>query len=43
MTEFYQNLAANKNKAQALRQAMLTTMQEHPHPLNWASFFLIEQ
>ena len=41
MTEFYQNLQQNPDKAQALRQAMLTTMQKHPNPINWAAFTLI--
>ncbi|MDX2240704.1 MAG: hypothetical protein NW224_08485 [Leptolyngbyaceae cyanobacterium bins.302] len=29
------------DKAQALRQAMLTTKQSYPDPLNWAAFTLI--
>ncbi len=41
MTEFYQNLRQYPNKAQALRQAMLTTMKQHPNPRNWAAFTLI--
>lgn len=41
MPEFYRNLQANSDRAQALRQAMLTTMQDHPHPRNWAAFTLI--
>jgi CHAT domain-containing protein len=41
MTQFYQNLQTNPDKAQALRQAMLTTMQNHPHPRDWAAFTLI--
>jgi CHAT domain-containing protein len=41
MTEFYQNLQKNPNKAQALRQAMLTTMKQHPNPIDWAAFTLI--
>jgi CHAT domain-containing protein len=41
MTEFYQNLQKNPNKAQALRQAMLTTMKQHPNPRDWAAFTLI--
>ncbi|MFM6280143.1 MAG: CHAT domain-containing protein, partial [Dolichospermum sp.] len=31
----------NFDKAQALRQAMLTTMQQDSHPKNWAAFTLI--
>jgi CHAT domain-containing protein/tetratricopeptide (TPR) repeat protein len=41
MREFYQNLQNNPDKAQALRQAMLTTMKNHPNPKNWAAFTLI--
>ena len=41
MSEFYQNLQNNPNKAQALRQAMLTTMKQHPNPKDWAAFTLI--
>jgi CHAT domain-containing protein len=44
MQKFYQ-LWLNPNqptdKAQALRQAMLTTMQTHPDPRLWAAFTLI--
>jgi CHAT domain-containing protein/tetratricopeptide (TPR) repeat protein len=41
MTEFYQNLQKNPDKAQALRQAMLTIMKQHPNPKDWAAFTLI--
>lgn len=41
MTAFYQNLLQQPDKAQALRQAMLTTMQQHPDPREWAAFTLI--
>jgi CHAT domain-containing protein len=41
MTEFYQNLLHSGDKAQALRQAMLKTMQQHPNPRDWAAFTLI--
>jgi CHAT domain-containing protein len=41
MTEFYNNLQLNPDKAQALRQAMLTTLKQHPNPKNWAAFTLI--
>ena len=41
MQTFYQNLQKNPNKAQALRQAMLTTMKIHPQPRDWAAFTLI--
>ncbi|MEN8443731.1 MAG: CHAT domain-containing tetratricopeptide repeat protein, partial [Cyanobacteria bacterium J06555_13] len=41
MTEFYSQLQQGKNKSQALRQAMLTTMETHPDPRDWAAFILI--
>jgi CHAT domain-containing protein len=42
MTEFYRNWQERKlNKAQALRQAMLTTRQSFRDPWNWAAFNLI--
>jgi pentatricopeptide repeat protein len=41
MVDFYKNLQANPDKAQALRQAMLTTMKKHPKPFNWAAFTLV--
>lgn len=41
MTQFYQNLQHSPDKAQALRQAMLTTMKNHPEPKDWAAFTLI--
>jgi CHAT domain-containing protein len=42
MTEFYTNIQQRQlDKAQALRQAMLTTMKQHPNPRNWAAFTLI--
>lgn len=41
MKEFYCQLKLNFNKAQALRQAMLKTMEHHPHPKYWAAFTLI--
>ena len=41
MQEFYSQLESNKNKAQALRLAMLKTKHEFPHPINWAAFTLI--
>jgi CHAT domain-containing protein/tetratricopeptide (TPR) repeat protein len=40
MTEFYQNIG-KQDKAQALRQAMLATMKQHPSPVDWAAFTLI--
>jgi CHAT domain-containing protein len=42
MVEFYKNWYVRKlNKAQALREAMLMTMKNHPHPSAWAAFTLI--
>jgi CHAT domain-containing protein len=41
MPEFYRNLQTNSDRAQALRQAMLTTKRDYPHPRNWAAFTLI--
>jgi CHAT domain-containing protein len=41
MIEFYRQLQQNPDKAQALRQAMLATMKQHPNPRDWAGFTLI--
>lgn len=41
MSEFYRNLNKKPDKAQALRQAMLTTMKQTPSPRDWAGFVLI--
>ena len=42
MTEFYKNWKDRKlNKAQSLRQAMLTTRTKYSRPLDWAAFTLI--
>lgn len=41
MTEFYRQLQQTQDKAQALRQAMLTTKSQYPDPKNWAAFILI--
>jgi CHAT domain-containing protein len=42
MVEFYRNWRERKmDKAQALRQAMLSTMKNHPNPRDWAAFTLI--
>lgn len=41
MSEFYRRLRQQPDKAQALRQAMLQTMQEFPNPIDWAAFTLI--
>ncbi|MGB3640145.1 MAG: CHAT domain-containing tetratricopeptide repeat protein [Rivularia sp. (in: cyanobacteria)] len=41
MTEFYRQLQQNPDKAKALRQAMLKTMEKHKNPRDWAAFTLI--
>jgi len=41
MTDFYQNLQDNPDKAVALRKAMLKTMKQYPNPINWAAFTLV--
>jgi CHAT domain-containing protein len=41
MTEFYRTWQQQPDKAVALRQAMLVTMQQHPHPRDWAAFIII--
>ena len=41
MIEFYRQLQQGQNKAQVLRQAMLTTMKSHPDPKDWVAFTLI--
>ncbi|NEO21090.1 DUF3160 domain-containing protein [Moorena sp. SIO4A5] len=41
MKEFYQNLDSTGDKAQALRQAMLTMIPKFPNPKDWAAFTLI--
>ncbi len=41
MTEFYQQQQTELDKAVALRQAMLRTLEEHPTPRDWAAFFFI--
>lgn len=41
MTAFYEELGAGKNKAQALRNAMLKTRAKYPHPYFWSGMSLI--
>jgi CHAT domain-containing protein len=41
MTAFYQNLQQSPNKAQALRQAMISMIDRYPSPRDWAAFTLI--
>lgn len=43
MEVFYTQLQQGASKAQALRSAMLTTMEGNPHPSDWAGFTLIGQ
>lgn len=41
MTEFYQKLSENPDKASALRHAMLATRKKYPNVRDWAAFTLI--
>lgn len=41
MIRFYTELKQGQDKAQALRQAMLATLQQYPNPRDWAAFTLI--
>jgi CHAT domain-containing protein len=41
MSQFYQNLQQNLDKATALRNAMLATKQKYGNPSQWAAFTLI--
>lgn len=41
MVEFYRQWEQIPDKAQAMRQAMLTTMAQHPHPIDWAGFTIM--
>ena len=41
MLEFYRQLKQTNDKAQALRQAMLTTMKKYPNSRAWGAFTLI--
>lgn len=41
MIAFHENRKKGEGKAQALRQAMLTTMEQYPDPQDWAGFMLI--
>ena len=43
MISFYQQLQNNVSQPQALRQAMLNTMQTYPSPRDWAAFILVGQ
>ena len=41
MEIFYQEWLNGADKAQALRAAMLSTLEKYPDPINWAAFTLI--
>ena len=41
MSEFYRQLDQGHSKAHALQQAMLITLEQSPHPKDWAAFTLI--
>ncbi|MBO3460787.1 CHAT domain-containing protein [Aetokthonos hydrillicola Thurmond2011] len=41
MPEFYRQLQHNRDKAHALRQAMLATMKKYPNRSDWAAFVFI--
>jgi len=43
MQEFYQHLKAERNKAEALRQAQLAIMQKYPQPYYWAAYQLMAE
>ncbi len=40
MRLFYQNLKAGLNKAEALQQAQIATLERHAHPYYWAAYQL---
>lgn len=41
MQEFYRQLRQNYDTAKALKNAMLKTRENHPHPKSWAGFILV--
>ncbi|MEM6423737.1 MAG: CHAT domain-containing protein [Cyanobacteria bacterium P01_D01_bin.128] len=41
MSEFYRQFSQGQTKAQALRQALLLTLEKNPNPRDWAAFTLI--
>jgi CHAT domain-containing protein/Tfp pilus assembly protein PilF len=43
MVEFYRHRQQGMDKAQSLRQAMLTVMKTYPNPIDWAAFVAIGQ
>jgi len=40
MGEFYRQLKTGKDKAEALRQAQISTLHRYPHPYYWAAYQL---
>lgn len=43
MAEFYRQWQQQPDKARALRQGMLLTLDRHPDPLEWSAFVLLGQ
>lgn len=41
MEEFYRSWQGGASKAEALREAMLATREQFPHPKNWAAFAIV--
>jgi CHAT domain-containing protein len=41
MTQFHQNPQQQSDKAQTLRQAMPSTLKQHPDLIHWTAFTLI--
>ncbi|MEO1691478.1 MAG: CHAT domain-containing protein, partial [Cyanobacteria bacterium J06631_6] len=41
--DFYQQLQSDVTQPQALRRAMLNTMEAYPSPREWAAFVLVGQ
>ena len=41
MIAFHENRKKGDGNAQALRQAMLTTMKDYPNPQDWAGFMVV--
>jgi CHAT domain-containing protein len=41
MSAFYSGLEENRDKASALRAAMLKIKSNHPHPYYWAPFVAV--
>ena len=41
MSKFYSGLEKNRDKARALRAAMLDIRRDYPHPYYWAPFVIV--